>query len=117
MTDTKDRLGALARHRYPDGIARVRALLEWAGIPAREPGGGLRWYDMAVVDLLLAEPADLVFAALAASSPTPAMLDGAAELFCHLKWVETHGDRLPEPVSAMLTRHIQSTGRVRPTTP
>src|SRR5262249_10671183 len=77
----KARLATLVQDGYPDGIERVRVLLAWAGVPARESTGGLKWYDMAVQQQLLAEDPDLILTALAPRPPSPAQLDGAAELF------------------------------------
>ena len=81
LRDAKARLATLIQHGYPDGIERIRALLAWVGIPARESTGGLKWYDMAVQQQLLAEDHDLILAALTARPPSPGHLDGAAQLF------------------------------------
>ncbi|MFE6847553.1 hypothetical protein [Streptomyces sp. NPDC057686] len=110
LRDAGDRLAALTRHRYPDGIERIRALLAWAGIPSRESTGGLKWYDLAVQRQLLAEAPDLVLGALAAGPASPVQLDGAAQLFASLEWTGTHGKQLPEPLRSMLIGHIQATG-------
>ncbi|MFJ3830124.1 hypothetical protein ACIPWI_19445 [Streptomyces sp. NPDC090046] len=110
LRDAEDRLAALTRRLHPDGIERIRALLAWAGIPAREPTGGLMWYDRAVELQLLAEPSDLIFAACAAQPPTPAQLDGAAGLFGSLEWTGAHGRQLPEPLKSLLIAHIEAQG-------
>ncbi|MEV0695674.1 hypothetical protein [Streptomyces sp. NPDC050388] len=110
LRDAKARLAALVQDDYPDGIKRIRALLAWAGVPARESTGGLKWYDMAVQQLLLAEDADLILTALATRPPSPAQLDGAAQLFASLEWTGAHGKQLPEPLRSMLLGHIQADG-------
>ncbi|GAA1139271.1 hypothetical protein GCM10009664_04760 [Kitasatospora gansuensis] len=110
LDDAEDRLTALVHQHYPDPIERIRTLLAWAGVPTREPTSGSTWYDMAVLRLLHDEPADLVLAALAAHPPSPAQLDGAAQLFSTLEWTKAHGRQLPEPQRSMLIGHIQSDG-------
>ncbi|MFG2004015.1 hypothetical protein ACGFNU_33145 [Spirillospora sp. NPDC048911] len=105
-------LAALTRRRYPDGIERVRALLAWAGLAAREPGG-MYWYERAVEQQLLAEPADLIFAALTTEPPSPAQLDGAANLFGCMEWTTAHGKKLPRPLTSLLVAHIQPTAPIR----
>ncbi len=84
LQDAGDRLAALLQDRCPDPMERIRVLLAWAGIPARE-SGGLMWYDRAVQRLLLAEDPELLLAALIAQPPHPAQLDGAAQLFGSLE--------------------------------
>lgn len=103
-------LAALLRHGHPDGTERIRVLLAWAGISAREATGGLKWYDLAVQRQLLAEDPGLVLAALTTDSTTPAQLDGAAQLFASLEWTAARGKDLPEPVSSTLAAHIRSGG-------
>jgi hypothetical protein len=110
LRDAKARLATLVQHSYPDGIERIRVLLAWAGISARESTGGLKWYDMAVEQQLLAEDPDLVLAALATRPPSQAQLDGAAQLFASLEWTGAHGKQLPEPLRSMLIGHIQADG-------
>ncbi|MFD7262679.1 hypothetical protein [Streptomyces sp. NPDC059874] len=110
LRDAKARLAALVQDGYPDGIERIRVLLAWAGVPARESTGGLKWYDMAVEQQLLAEDPDLILAALAARPLSPAQLDGAAQLFGSLEWTGAHGKQLPEPLRSMLIGHIQADG-------
>ncbi|MFD0501918.1 hypothetical protein ACFQ0G_01265 [Streptomyces chiangmaiensis] len=110
LRDAKARLATLVRHGYPDGIERIRVLLAWAGIPARESTGGLKWYDMAVQQQLLAEDPDLILAALATRPPSPAHLDGAAQLFASIEWTGAHGKQLPEPLRSMLIGHIEADG-------
>lgn len=106
----RNRLAVQLRRRYPDTTERIRVLLAWAGLTAREPSGGLRWYDQAVEQQLLAEPSDATFAALTSPPPIPAHLDGAAQLFGSLEWTTKHGKQLPEPLKTMLTAHIRATG-------
>ncbi|MFE1440522.1 hypothetical protein [Streptomyces sp. NPDC058739] len=108
--DAEDRLAALVQACYPDGIERIRVLLAWAGASARASSGGLKWYDMAVEQQLLAEDPDLILTALAAQSPSPAQLDGAAQVFASLEWTEAHGRQLPEPVRSTLIAHIEASG-------
>jgi hypothetical protein len=98
------------RRRYPDTTERIRVLLAWAGVTAREPSGGLRWYDQAVERQLLAEPSDAILAALTSPPPSPAHLDGAAQLFGSLEWTTKHGKQLPEPLKTTLAAHIRATG-------
>ncbi|WP_412074761.1 hypothetical protein ACLF6K_01005 [Streptomyces xanthophaeus] len=110
LRDAKVRLATLVQDGCPDGIERIRVLLAWAGVPARESTGGLKYYDMAVQQQLLAEDADLILTALATGSPSPAQLDGAAELFGSLEWTGAHGKQLPEPLRSMLIRHVRAVG-------
>jgi hypothetical protein len=110
LRDASARLGTLARHRYPDWIERIHALLAWAGVPAREPTGGLKWYDMAVQELLLAEDPYLLLTALTTRPLSPVQLDGATNLFASAEWTGTHGMRLPEPLRSTLIAHVQATG-------
>ncbi|WP_150211615.1 hypothetical protein [Streptomyces venezuelae] len=110
VRDAKARLAALVRAAYPDGIERICFLLAWAGVPARESTGGLKWYDMAVEQQLLSEDPGLILAALTTRPPSSAQLDGAAQLFGSLEWTGAHGKRLPEPLRSMLIKHIQAVG-------
>ncbi|MEV7243074.1 hypothetical protein AB0N92_17745 [Streptomyces sp. NPDC093248] len=110
VRDAEARLTTLTRHRYPDGIERARVLLAWAGTPARESTGGLKWYDLAVQRQLLAEPAERILAALTTGAPGPAQLDGAAQLFGSLEWTTAHGKDVPEPLRSRLIEHIQADG-------
>ncbi|MGW7381473.1 hypothetical protein [Streptomyces sp. NPDC054794] len=110
VRDAGERLAALTRHHYPDAIERIRVLLAWAGLPTRESTGGLRWYDMAVQRLLLAEEPDLLVTACTVRPPSPVQLDGAAALFSSLERTQAHGMRLPDPLRTMLIEHIQENG-------
>ncbi|WP_225839795.1 hypothetical protein [Streptomyces sp. NK08204] len=110
LRDAKARLATLVQDGYPDGIERIRVLLAWAGVPARESTGGLKWYDMAVQQQLLAEDPDLILTALAVRPPSPAQLDGATQLFASLEWTGAHGKQLPEPLRSMLIEHIRADG-------
>jgi len=105
----QDRLSAQMRHLYPETVERIRALLAWAGLPSQKTGGRL-WYELAVERLLLAEPTDAIFAALTTRPPSPAHLNGAAQLFGSLEWTTAHGRQLPEPVRTILITHIQANG-------
>ena len=110
LREAEARLATLVQHGYPDEIERIRVLLAWSGISARESTGGLKWYDMAIQRLLLAEDPDLVIAALATGSPSPVQLDGATQLFSSFDWTGTYGKGLPEPLRSMLIAHIQADG-------
>ncbi|MFB7618694.1 hypothetical protein [Kitasatospora sp. NPDC056181] len=110
LRDAEERLAALTRLHHPEATERIRALLAWAGVPAREATGGLKWYDLAVQRQLLAEDPDLVLAAFAARPPSPAQLDGAAGLFSSTEWIEAHGRQLPEPLRSTLIGHIEADG-------
>ncbi|AUY53675.1 hypothetical protein [Streptomyces sp. CB01881] len=110
QSPVEERLAALTRLRHPEATERIRALLAWAGVPAREATGGLKWYDLAVQRQLLAEGPDLVLTALVARPPSPAQLDGAAGLFSSTEWTEAHGRQLPEPLRSTLIGHIEADG-------
>ncbi|MEU9253822.1 hypothetical protein AB0D66_18435 [Streptomyces sp. NPDC048270] len=110
LREAKPWLTTLLREGYPDEIERIRVLLAWAGASARESTGGLKWYDMAVQELLLAEDPALILSALATGSPSPVQLDGAAQLFSSLEWTGAHGKDLPEPLRSLLIGHIQADG-------
>ncbi|MFC7330998.1 hypothetical protein [Marinactinospora rubrisoli] len=103
----------LVQDVHPDGIERIRVLPAWAGVSGREPTGGLRRSDKAVREQLLAEDPGLVVTALATGSPSPAQLDGAAELFGSFEWTGVHGRRLAEPLRSMLIGHIPADGTDR----
>ncbi|MFE7169755.1 hypothetical protein [Streptomyces sp. NPDC057616] len=110
LRDAKVQLATLVNDGCPDSIERIRALLTWAGVPARESTGGLKRYDMAVELLLLAEDPDLAIAALATGTPSPGHLDGAAQLFSSFEWTTAHGRDLAEPLRSMLIAHIPADG-------
>ncbi|MFJ5787656.1 hypothetical protein [Streptomyces hydrogenans] len=110
LREAEARLATLVQDGYPDAIERIRVLLAWSGISARESTGGLKWYDMAIQRLLLAEDPDLVIAALATGSPSPVQLDGATQLFSSFDWTGAYGKDLPEPLRSMLIAHIQADG-------
>ncbi|MFF4019757.1 hypothetical protein [Streptomyces sp. NPDC001843] len=110
LRDAKAQLATLGQDGCPEGIERIRALLAWVGVSARESTGGLKWYDMVVQQLLLAEDPDLIIAALATGTPSPGQLDGAAQLFSSLEWTTAHGKDLAEPLRSMLIAHIQADG-------
>ncbi|MER7468807.1 hypothetical protein [Streptomyces sp. NPDC097981] len=65
---------------------------------------------MAVQQQMLAEDPDLILAALTTRPPSPAQLDGAAQLFGSPEWTGAHGKQLPEPLRSMLIGHIQADG-------
>ncbi|WP_141721865.1 hypothetical protein [Micromonospora citrea] len=105
----EERLVDLVARRHPDAVERVLALLAWAGFPPRQPDG-TPWHELAPQRLLLAEPTELIFEALASVSPTPAQLDGAAELFTSLEWTRPPRAELPEPLRTVLIDHVTATG-------
>ncbi|AUY53784.1 hypothetical protein [Streptomyces sp. CB01881] len=110
LRDAEERLATLTRLHHPEATERIRALLAWAGVPAREATGSLKWYDLAVQRQLLAEGPDLILTALVARPPSPAQLDGAAGLFSSTEWTEAHGRQLPEPLRSTLIGHIEADG-------
>ncbi|MFB7383254.1 hypothetical protein ACFC6U_33745 [Kitasatospora purpeofusca] len=65
---------------------------------------------MAVQQQFRAEDPDLVLAALATRPPSPAHLDGAAQLFASIEWTGAHGKQLPEPLRSVLIGHIEADG-------
>ncbi|MFJ1754656.1 hypothetical protein [Kitasatospora sp. NPDC088134] len=103
-------LAGLARWHWPDRDERIRALLAWYGLAAREETGGQRWYDLAIGEQLLAEEPESVLAALTVRPPGPEHLDGAAELFCTLPWTRAQGKGLPEPLRSALLGHVEACG-------
>ncbi|GAA1963509.1 hypothetical protein GCM10009738_43650 [Kitasatospora viridis] len=110
LREAEDQLAALLRQRHPDAIERIRVLLAWSGTAAREPNGGLMWYDMALQRQLLTEDPDSIRTAPTTRPPTPAQLDGAAQLFSSLDWTDAHGKDLPEPLRSLLIAHIEADG-------
>lgn len=110
LRESEDRLAALLRRNYPNGIERVRALLAWAGIASRESKGGQMWYDAVVQRRLLAEDSALILTASSEQPLSLAQLDGAAELFVSIEWTRSHGRQLPEPLRSRLLGHIQAHG-------
>ncbi|MER6677285.1 hypothetical protein [Streptomyces sp. NPDC000983] len=110
LKDARTRLTTIAQDECPEVIERIRVLLAWAGISAREPTSGMKWYDMAVQQMLLAEDPELIIAALATGSPSPVQLDGATQLFCSFEWTAAQGTDLPEPLRSMLIEHIEADG-------
>ncbi|QKW18595.1 hypothetical protein HUT16_05540 [Kitasatospora sp. NA04385] len=103
-------LAGMARWHWPDRAERIRALLAWLALGAREEGGGLTWYDLALQGQLLAEEPESVLAALTARPCTPAHLDGAAQLFAAPEWTGARGRGLPEPLRSVLLAHIEAHG-------
>ncbi|MFF4345620.1 hypothetical protein ACFY00_37655 [Kitasatospora sp. NPDC001540] len=100
----------LVRRHWPDRDERIRALLAWLALAAREESGGSKWYDIALREQLLAEEPESVLAALTVRPPEPAHLDGAAQLFCAARWVDSQGMGLPEPLRSILLAHIEACG-------
>ncbi|MEU2180070.1 hypothetical protein [Streptomyces thermolilacinus] len=109
LAAARDRLGALARSRHPDRGERVRHLLAWAGASARD-GAGSKWYETAVLHLLLAEGTGPVLDACTPTPLSPAQLDGCAELFATVEWTREQGGELPEPLRTRLVEHIHADG-------
>lgn len=95
--------------QHPETTERIRTLLAWAGFPSRQKDG-TPWYELAPQRLLLAEPADSIFDALASTPPTPAQLDGAADLFTSFEWTTAYGTNIPQPLKTQLISHVESTG-------
>ena len=103
------RLADAVRREYPAEEDRVRVLLAWAGFPARH-ASGTPWHELGAERMLLAEPPETVFAALAARPPLPAELDGAAELFTCLDWQKEPRPAIPPPLRSLLIAHVERTG-------
>lgn len=108
----EERLAAQVARRYPDPVERIRTLVTWAGFPPRHTTtmGGTPWYELAPQRLLLAEPTELIFEALAPASLTPAQLDGAAELFTCLEWTGAQRADIPQALRSSLIAHVTATG-------
>ncbi|MFC0431463.1 hypothetical protein [Kutzneria buriramensis] len=102
----EERLVALVARLYPEPVERIRMLLAWAGFPPRQGDSGRPWHELAPQRMLLAEPVESIFAALAAEPPTAAHLDGAAELFTDLAWKH----EIPEPLRSRLVAHVEASG-------
>jgi hypothetical protein len=105
-----DRLVDLVAERYPDAVDRIRTMLAWAGFPPRSSDGGVYWYESVPERILLAEPNEAIFDALASAPLTPAQLDGAAELFTSLEWTRPLRAEVPEPLRSQLIAHVTATG-------
>ncbi|WP_203698311.1 hypothetical protein [Catellatospora coxensis] len=109
--DAEERLAELTAVRFPDAAERIAVLLAWAGFTPHAPpvpGGGTPWHELAPRRMLLQEPAEAIFEVLAAAPPTPAQLDGAAELFTDLDWKGRPDP--PEPLRSVLIAHVTATG-------
>ncbi|MFD8723459.1 HupE/UreJ family protein [Streptomyces sp. NPDC059629] len=111
------RTRATGSARSPASGERIRLLLAWAGTSVRAAGGGLMWYDTAVLGRLLTEDPALLLAACAAPPLSAAQLDGAAELFATLEWTQVRGEQLPEPLRSLLIDHIRTDGTRRHAVP
>ncbi|MCM0673124.1 hypothetical protein NCC78_00010 [Micromonospora phytophila] len=111
-TGAEERLADLVARRYPDALERIRALASWAGFPPRHTTttGGTPWYELAPQRLLLAEPTESIFNAMASASLTPDQLDGAAELFTSLEWTRSQRAEIPESLRSLLIAHVTATG-------
>lgn len=103
------RLADFLARRIPDVIKRIRTLTAWAGVPARG-NGGTYWYESVPQQLLLAESADTVLAALMIAPLSSGQLDGAAELFTCLDWTRPLRAEVPEPLRSQLIAHVTATG-------
>jgi hypothetical protein len=102
------RLAGAVRREYPAGEGRIRALLAWAGFPARHESG-TPWHEAAPERMLLQELPEAIFAALAAR-PTPAQMDGTAELFTCVAWGQQPRPAIPKPLRSLLIDHVKRTG-------
>lgn len=71
--------------------------MAWAGFPPRHTTtmGGTPWYELAPERMLLTEPTESIFNALASASLTLGQLDGAAELFTSLQWAGSQRADIP----------------------
>ncbi|GLI00844.1 hypothetical protein [Phytohabitans aurantiacus] len=105
----EESLAALVRSRYPDAVERIRTLAAWAGFPPRQPSG-IPWHELAPERLLLTEPAESIFKALASAPLTPEQLDGAAELFTSTAWTRARRARIPRSLRSSLIAHVTATG-------
>ncbi|MGW0434540.1 hypothetical protein ACWDV4_18625 [Micromonospora sp. NPDC003197] len=105
-------LADLAARRYADPIERIRTLLAWAGFPPRHTTtmGGTPWYELAPQRMLLTEPTEAIFDALASATLTSGQLDGAAELFTSLEWAGSQRPDIPESLRSVLIAHVTATG-------
>ncbi|MEV6812588.1 hypothetical protein [Micromonospora sp. NPDC051296] len=72
--------------------------------------GGTPWYELAPERMLLTEPTESIFNALASASMTPRQLDGAAELFTSLEWIGSQHADIPESLRSVLIAHVTTTG-------
>lgn len=109
--DAEERLAELVAARFPDAAERIALLLAWAGFPAHAPpvpGGGTPWYELAPERMLLRESSESIFEVLASAPPTPAQLDGAAQLFTAMEWKRR--PHPPEPLRSALIAHVAATG-------
>ncbi|WP_426506373.1 hypothetical protein ACPPVO_50560 [Dactylosporangium sp. McL0621] len=111
-TGAEERLADLTAREYPDPTERIRMLLAWAGFPPRHTTtmGGTPWYELAPERMLLAEPTESIFDAVASAPPTPAQLDGAAELFTCFGWTRPLRAEIPDPLRSTLVAHVTATG-------
>ncbi|MEV0562178.1 hypothetical protein [Dactylosporangium sp. NPDC050588] len=105
----EERLAGMLARRIPDLTDRIRALVTWAGVPAREDFGTF-WHELVPQRFLLAEPTGAIFDALAAAPLSAGQLDGAAELFTCLEWTRPLRAGIPAPLRAQLIAHVTATG-------
>lgn len=103
------RLAELVKQQYPDTNERVRTLLSWAGFPARHDDG-TPWYELAPQRILLGESTESIYEALTWTPPTPAQLDGAAELFTSFEWTGSSRAEIPEWLKLQLIAHVKASG-------
>ncbi|GHJ48656.1 hypothetical protein Cs7R123_59980 [Catellatospora sp. TT07R-123] len=103
------RLAGAVMRRYPEVRERIRVLLGWAGFTVRY-AGGTPWHELIPQRILLQEPSEAVFTALAAAPLSVAQLDGAAELFTSFEWTQADPPALPEALRATLISHVTAVG-------
>ncbi|SDT26689.1 hypothetical protein SAMN04489716_3061 [Actinoplanes derwentensis] len=104
----EEHLVDLVYRRFADPVERIRVLAGWAGFPARyeTSTGGTPWYEQAPQRMLLTEPTEAIFRALASAPLTASQLDGAAELFTALEWEAD----IPDSLKSALIAHVTATG-------
>jgi len=92
---------------YPDGNARIRALLAWFG-SGEGPWSGFPSYESVPENLLMTFPMDDLLRALELPELTHAHLEGAARLFGGWQFGTKRGQdlaRLPGPLRKRLLEH------------
>lgn len=107
--DAEARLADLVSEHYPEAIERIRALLSWAGFPPRH-AAGTPWYEFAPQRILLTESTESIYEALVSTPPTPAQLDGFAELCTSFEWTASPRPEIPHQLRSQLIAHVQDTG-------
>jgi hypothetical protein len=91
--------------------ALAEAVVTWAGFPPRQTNtDGTPWYELAPQRILLAEPTESIFNALASASLTAGQLDGAAELFTSLEWTRSRRVDIPDSLNSLPIAHVTANG-------